>query len=79
MRWWPRTCPGRARCSSRWGGRFVKAVGVGEEITGRVEVIERARGQADLHDRTTVRNEAGEVCLTGTATTYTVPLVQTSR
>jgi acyl dehydratase len=54
--------------------RFLKAVVVGEEITGRVEVT-AVRGDKPICTlATTVCNARGEVCLSGTAVTYTVPL-----
>ncbi|WP_210211109.1 hypothetical protein [Borborobacter arsenicus] len=56
--------------------KFVKAVGVDDEIIGRVEVTE-VRGDKPIRKlATSVRNAAGEICLTGTATVYTVPLVK---
>lgn len=55
-------------------GRFVKAVLVGETITARVEVTAVRDDKPICTLATTVRNGKGEVCLTGTAVTYTVPL-----
>jgi acyl dehydratase len=64
--------PGTVFLGVEW--KFVKAVGVDEEITGRVEVT-KCRGDKPICTlETTVRNAAGEVCLSGTATTFTVPL-----
>jgi acyl dehydratase len=64
--------PGSVFLGVEW--RFVKAVGVGEAITARVEVTS-VRGDKPICTlRTEVRNAAGEACLTGTATTYTMPL-----
>ena len=54
--------------------KFVKAVGVGETITGRVEVMEVRDDKPICRLATSVVNAAGKVCLTGHATTYTVPL-----
>jgi len=64
--------PGTVFLGVEW--RFVKAVMVGEEIVGRVEVT-AVRGDKPICTiATTVRNAQGDLCLTGTATTYTVPL-----
>jgi acyl dehydratase len=64
--------PGSVFLGVEW--RFVKAVGIDEEITGRVEVLTVRDDKPICTLSTTVRNGAGEVCLTGTATSYTVPL-----
>ena len=64
--------PGTVFLGVEW--KFVKAVGVDEEITGRVEVLEVRDDKPICKLDTTVRNAAGEPCLTGTATTYTMPL-----
>ncbi|WP_205648717.1 MaoC family dehydratase [Acuticoccus kandeliae] len=64
--------PGSVFLEVHW--KFVKAVGVGELITGRVEVVDVRADKPITRIETSVRNEAGEVCLTGTATVYTVPL-----
>jgi len=64
--------PGTVFLGVEW--KFLKAVEVGEAITGRVEVTSRRDDKPICTLRTTVLNEAGEVCLDGTATTYTVPL-----
>ena len=64
--------PGTVFLGVEW--KFSKAVGVGEEITGRVEVV-KVRGDKPIVTlSTTVRNAEGETCLSGTATTFTVPL-----
>jgi acyl dehydratase len=64
--------PGTVFLGVEW--RFVKAVRVGETITARVEVIS-VRGDKPICTlATSVRNDNGEECLTGTATTYTMPL-----
>ncbi|XSG82101.1 MAG: MaoC family dehydratase [Methyloligella sp. ZOD6] len=53
---------------------FKKAVLVGDVITGRIEIV-NARDDKPICDLlTTVTNQNGEACLTGTAKTYTVPL-----
>jgi len=64
--------PGSVFLSVEW--KFVKAVGVDELITGRVEIKDVRPDKPICKIETSVRNEAGETCLTGTATVYTVPL-----
>jgi acyl dehydratase len=64
--------PGSVFLGVEW--RFVKAVKVGEEITGRIEVTAVRDDKPICTIATTVRNAQGELCLVGTATTYTVPL-----
>ena len=64
--------PGSVFLGVEW--RFLKAVAVGEEITGRVEVTAVRDDKPICTLATTVRNARGEVCLSGTAVTYTVPL-----
>lgn len=64
--------PGSVFLGVEW--KFVKAVGVDETITGRVEVLEVRDDKPICRIATTVRNAAGEDCLTGTATVYTMPL-----
>ncbi|HUF87155.1 MAG TPA: MaoC family dehydratase [Thermohalobaculum sp.] len=64
--------PGTVFLGVEW--KFTRAVQVGEEITGRVEVTSVRDDKPICTLATEVRNAAGEVCLTGTATTYTVPL-----
>ena len=66
--------PGTVFLGVEW--KFVKAVGVGEKITGRVEVVSVRDDKPICTLRTTVVNAAGEDCLSGTAPTYTVPLRQ---
>ena len=64
--------PGTVFLSVEW--KFVKAVGVDEEITGRVEIKEVRQDKPICKIETTVRNQAGDICLAGSATVYTVPL-----
>ena len=64
--------PGTVFLSTEW--KFLKAVGVDETITGRVEVETVRADKPICVLRTSVRNAAGDVCLDGTATTFTVPL-----
>ena len=64
--------PGSVFLGVEW--KFVKAVYVGDTITGRVEVTQVRSDKPICHIATTVRNQHGETCLQGTAVTYTVPL-----
>lgn len=64
--------PGTVFLEVAW--KFVKAVGVGEELTARAEVLSVRPDKPICTLATTILNEVGEPCLTGTATTYTVPL-----
>jgi acyl dehydratase len=64
--------PGTVFLGVEW--RFVKAVRVGESITARVEVVSVRPDKPICTLKTSVVNAAGEDCLTGTATTYTMPL-----
>jgi acyl dehydratase len=64
--------PGTVFLGVEW--KFSKAVGVGERITGRVEVTKVRADKPIVTLITTITNADGEVCLSGTATTYTVPL-----
>jgi acyl dehydratase len=64
--------PGTVFLEVAW--KFVKAVGVGEDLTARVEVLSVRADKPICTLATTVLDGAGEPCLTGTATTYTVPL-----
>lgn len=66
--------PGTVFLAVEW--KFIKAVGVDETITGRVEIREVRDDKPICKIETSVRNEAGEPCLTGTATVYTVPLAK---
>lgn len=54
--------------------KFIKAVYIGDTITGRVEVITVRSDKPICTIAVSVRNQNGEVCLKGTATTYTAPL-----
>lgn len=66
--------PGTVFLGVEW--KFVKAVGVDEEITGRVEIKDVRDDKPICKVETSVRNEAGEICLTGTATVFTVALAK---
>ena len=64
--------PGSVFLGVEW--RFVKAVKIGEAITGRVEITSVRDDKPICTLATSVRNAQGDLCLQGTATTYTVPL-----
>lgn len=64
--------PGTVFLGVDW--RFVKAVRVGETIVARVEVASVRPDKPICTLATTVENDQGEPCLTGTATTYTMLL-----
>ena len=64
--------PGTVFLEVEW--KFKKAVGVGERLTGRVEVATVRPDKPICTLDTTVRDEAGDVCLSGRATTFTVAL-----
>src|SRR6476620_514094 len=64
--------PGTVFLGVEW--RFVKAVGIGEDIIGRVEVTGVRDDKPICTLATSVRNAQGETCLVGSAVTYTVPL-----
>lgn len=66
--------PGTVFLGVEW--KFVKAVGVDELITARVEITEVRDDKPICKIVTSVRNEAGDICLSGTATVYTVPLTK---
>jgi len=64
--------PGTVFLNVEW--KFVKAVYVGDSITGRVEITTVRDDKPICTIATSVRNQDGVVCLFGTATTYTVAL-----
>jgi acyl dehydratase len=64
--------PGSVFLGVEW--KFVKAVYVGDTITGRVEVTHVRTDKPICILATTVRNQNGDLCLSGSATTYTTPL-----
>jgi len=53
---------------------FKKAVGVGETITGRVQVVSVRDDKPLCNLNVTVTDSEGDVCVEGTAITYTMPL-----
>ena len=65
--------PGTVFLGVEW--KFLKAVGIDEQITGRVEVAEVRADKPICKLITTVTNGVGQVCVSGTATTYTMPLL----
>ena len=54
--------------------RFVKAVKIGEQIVARVKVTSVRDDKPICTLATSVCNAQGEICLIGSATTYTMPL-----
>ncbi|QIG47162.1 MaoC family dehydratase [Nordella sp. HKS 07] len=64
--------PGSVFLGVEW--KFHKAVGIGEEIIARAEVLSVRDDKPICTLSTSVANSAGEICLSGTATTYTVAL-----
>ena len=54
--------------------KFLKAVGVGEELTARVEIESVRDDKPICKMKTTITDSAGDTCVDGTATTYTMPL-----
>lgn len=65
--------PGSVFLGVEW--RFVKAVGIGELLTARVEITHVRVDKPICQLATSVRNERGEDCLLGSAVTFTVPLL----
>jgi acyl dehydratase len=57
--------------------KFVKAVYVGDTITGRAEIVSARSDKPICTIAVSVRNQKGEVCLSGSATTYTAALKAT--
>ncbi len=66
--------PGSVFLNVNWN--FVRPAYVGDTITGRVEVTRVRDDKPICEVATTVRNQLGEICLEGTAVTYTVALRQ---
>jgi acyl dehydratase len=64
--------PGTVFLGVEW--KFLKAVGIGEEIIAQVEVLSVREDKPICTLATRIANAAGEICLDGMATTYTVPL-----
>jgi acyl dehydratase len=53
---------------------FKKAVGVGEKITGRVEIAELRDDKPICHLKVLITDSEGDVCVEGTAMTFTMAL-----
>ena len=64
--------PGTVFLEVQW--RFVKAVRIGDEIVARARVLKVRNDKPICTLETSIENAVGEVCLTGTAVTYTFPL-----
>lgn len=64
--------PGTVFLAVEW--KFRKAVGIGEELTARAEVLSVRADKPICTLATSIRDGAGDICLEGTATTYTVAL-----
>lgn len=64
--------PGTVFLGVNW--RFVRAVGVDEEITAEVEVTSVRDDKPICELATRIVNEKGEICLSGTATVYVASL-----
>jgi acyl dehydratase len=69
--------PGTVFLETSW--RFVKAVRVGEKITATVKVVHVRDDKPICKLETTIHNAEGEPCVLGTATTYTMPLLEQRR
>ena len=54
--------------------KFLKAVGVGEDLTARVEIESVRNDKPICKLKTTITDSAGDLCVDGTATTYTMAL-----
>jgi acyl dehydratase len=54
--------------------KFSKAVYVGDTVTGRVDILTVRADKPICTLAVSVRNQNGDECLTGQATTYTAPL-----
>jgi acyl dehydratase len=68
--------PGPSTVFLETNWRFVKAVRVGETITASVKVEFVRDDKPICKLETIVRNADGETCVVGSATTYTMPLLQ---
>jgi len=64
--------PGSVFLETNW--RFLKAVRVGKTITAEVKVADVRDDKPICRLETLVKDAAGELCVTGTAVTYTMPL-----
>jgi acyl dehydratase len=66
--------PGTVFLETNW--RFLKAVRVGETITASVKVEHVRDDKPICRLKTIVRTADGKTCVAGTATTYTMPLLE---
>ena len=64
--------PGTVFLAVEW--KFVKAVGIDEEIIATVKVTSVRPDKPICVLETEIVNGDGEICLSGSATTYTMPL-----
>jgi acyl dehydratase len=64
--------PGTVFLETSW--KFAKAVKVGETITATVTVDDVRDDKPICKLKTVIRDSAGDTCVEGTATTYTMPL-----
>lgn len=64
--------PGSVFLTVQWD--FKKPVYVGDTITGKVEILEVRDDKPICKIKTSVRNQDNEICLEGTAVTYTAAL-----
>jgi acyl dehydratase len=67
--------PGTVFLETHW--KFTKAVKVGETITATVKVVDVRDDKPICKLETTIIDGQGEACVSGTATTYTMPLCGT--
>jgi len=65
--------PGTVFLAVEW--KFLKAVGVDETITGTVEITSVRDDKPICKIATTIKDSEDDLCLTGSATTYTMPLL----
>src|SRR5262249_11198721 len=66
--------PGTVFLETNW--RFGQPVRVGDTLTPRAKVEHVRDDKPICRLETTVRNADGETCVVGSATTYTMPLLQ---
>lgn len=64
--------PGTVFLSVNW--QFSKPTYIGDTITGRVEIVSVRDDKPICKVKTEVVNQHGEICVSGEAATYTVPL-----
>lgn len=68
-------CPGPGSVFLETNLKFSKAVKVGETITATVKVLDVRDDKPICSLETIIRNEEGDECVVGSATTYTMPLL----